>query len=82
MIRFMVSIDEPAHPSDAEIIRRTLRMYMTHRVEEVVPLAEVGVVQSKWGDPEEFGEREPYMSDDDLQKLPYGTKLYAEDSKP
>ncbi len=82
MIKFMVAIDEPACDSDAEVIRQTLRMYMTHRVAEVVPLAEVGVVQSKWGDPEEFGEREPYVSDDDLQKLPYGTKLYAEDRKP
>lgn len=82
MIKFMVEIDGPAHASDAEAIRQAIHMYLTDRVVEVVPLAEVGAVQSKYGDPEEFGERESYVSDDDLQKLPYGTKLYAEDRKP
>jgi hypothetical protein len=38
------------------------------------PVAEVA---SKYGDPEAFGEREIAYRDEDIQKLPYGTKLYA-----
>lgn len=42
------------------------------------PVAEV---VSKFGDPEAFGERE-LAALKDIQKLPYGTKLYAEQTPP
>lgn len=37
----------------------------------------VAEVASKYGDPEEFGERELLFDEDLVQKLPYGTKLYV-----
>lgn len=37
----------------------------------------VAEVASKYGDPEEFGERELVFDEDLVQKLPYGTKLYV-----
>lgn len=42
------------------------------------PTAEV---VSKYGDPESFGERE-LIAIGDIQKLPYGTKLYALENTP
>ena len=41
----------------------------------------VAIVESKFGDPERFGEREIRVLAD-LSKIPYGTKLYAAQPAP
>lgn len=51
-------------------------------LEELKKLAEaapVARVRSKWGDPEAFGEREIEADDNAMQKLRYGSPLYADD---
>jgi hypothetical protein len=77
VIHFLVTVDEPPYFCDAAVMKATLLEYLSDNVVGVVPLAEVGVVQPKYGDPEAFGEREAELFEDDVQKLPYGTKLYA-----
>lgn len=46
------------------------------------PAKHIAEVTSKYGDPEDFGERELVFDADTIQRLPYGTKLYAVVPRP